>query len=397
MNRDDFPMLESGIVYFDNGATTLKPKCVVDVMDKYYLEHTSNIHRGDYDAAIITNNLYDNVRNIVGEFLNTEPNTCIFTSGSTMSLNMVVFGYMKHHLKKGDEVLLNKAEHASDALPWIKLSEEIGIVIKYVPLNEDYELTLDNIKKKVTEKTKVISLAHVSNVVGDVRDIDAIGKYCHENNILFNVDGAQGVPHMKVDFKKSNIDFLSFSGHKMCGPTGVGVLVGKRELLEEMEPLMYGGGMNSFFEEDNSYELKPVPTRFEAGTTAIAEVIGLGEAIKYLMNIGMDKIHEHEMKLKKYLIDSIKDIPNLIIYNKNSDSGIVAFNIDGVFAQDTSVYLNHYNIAVRAGNHCAKMLKDEINIKNTVRVSMYLYNNYEDINRLVEVLKNSKDIFNIVL
>lgn len=397
MNRDDFPMLESGIVYFDNGATTLKPKCVVDVMDKYYLEHTSNIHRGDYDAAIITNNLYDNVRNIVGEFLNTEPNTCVFTSGSTMSLNMVVFGYMKHHLKKGDEVLLNKAEHASDALPWIKLSEEIGIVIKYVPLNEDYELTLDNIKKTVTEKTKVISLAHVSNVVGDVRDIDAIGKYCHENNILFNVDGAQGVPHMKVDFKKSNIDFLSFSGHKMCGPTGVGVLVGKRELLEEMEPLMYGGGMNSFFEEDNSYELKPVPTRFEAGTTAIAEVIGLGEAIKYLMNIGMDKIHEHEMKLKKYLIDSIKDIPNLIIYNKNSDSGIVAFNIDGVFAQDTSVYLNHYNIAVRAGNHCAKMLKDEINIKNTVRVSLYLYNNYEDINRLVEVLKNSKDIFNIVL
>ena len=176
MNRDDFPMLESGIVYFDNGATTLKPKCVVDVMDKYYLEHTSNIHRGDYDAAIITNNLYDNVRNIVGEFLNTEPNTCIFTSGSTMSLNMVVFGYMKHHLKKGDEVLLNKAEHASDALPWIKLSEEIGIVIKYVPLNEDYELTLDNIKKTVTEKTKVISLAHVSNVVGDVRDIDAVMK-----------------------------------------------------------------------------------------------------------------------------------------------------------------------------------------------------------------------------
>ena len=387
MNRDDFPMLESGIVYFDNGATTLKPKCVVDVMDKYYLEHTSNIHRGDYDAAIITNNLYDNVRNIVGEFLNTEPNTCVFTSGSTMSLNMVVFGYMKHHLKKGDEVLLNKAEHASDALPWIKLSEEIGIVIKYVPLNEDYELTLDNIKKTVTEKTKVISLAHVSNVVGDVRDIDAIGKYCHENNILFNVDGAQGVPHMKVDFKKSNIDFLSFSGHKMCGPTGVGVLVGKRELLEEMEPLMYGGGMNSFFEEDNSYELKPVPTRFEAGTTAIAEVIGLG----------VDKIHEYEILLKNYFLDAVKDIPNLIIYNKNSDSGIIALNIDGVFAQDTSVYLNHYNIAVRAGNHCAKMLKDEINIKNTVRVSMYLYNNYEDINRLVEVLKNSKDIFNIVL
>ncbi len=397
MNREDFPMLESGIIYFDNGATTLKPKCVVDVMDKYYLEHTSNIHRGDYDAAIITNNLYDNVRKIVADFINCDANNCIFTSGTTMSLNMVVFGFMKKRLKKGDEVLLNKAEHASDVLPWIKLSEEIGIIIKYVPLTEDYELTLDSIKKAVTEKTKVISLAHVSNVVGDVRDIEAIGKFCQENNILFNVDGAQSVPHMKVDFKNSNIDFLSFSGHKMCGPTGVGVLVGKNELLEEMEPLMYGGGMNSFFEEDNSYELKPVPTRFEAGTTAIAEVIGLGEAIKYLMNIGMDKIHEHEMKLKKYFIESTRDIPNLIIYNKNSDSGIVALNIDGVFAQDTSVYLNHYKIAVRAGNHCAKMLKDEINIKNTVRISMYLYNNYEDIDKIVEVLKNSKDIFKIVL
>ncbi|MCI8568875.1 MAG: cysteine desulfurase [Bacilli bacterium] len=390
-------MLESGIIYFDNGATTLKPKSVVAAMNKYYLEHTSNIHRGDYDAAIKTNELYDNVRNIVGEFINCDPTTCIFTSGTTMSLNMVVFGYMKKHLKKGDEVLLNKAEHASNVLPWIKLSEEIGIVVKYVPLDNDYELTFDNIVKSVTEKTKVISLAHISNVVGDVRDIKSIGEFCHKNNILFNVDGAQSIPHIKMDFKNSNIDFLSFSGHKMCGPTGVGVLVGKRELLEEMEPIIFGGGMNSYFEEDNSYELKTVPTKFEAGTTAIAEVIGLGATIKYLMGIGMDKIHEYEILLKNYFLDAVKDIPNLIIYNKNSDSGIIALNIDGVFAQDTSVYLNHYKIAVRAGNHCAKMLKDEIKIKNTVRVSMYFYNNYEDIDKLVEALKNSKDIFKVVL
>lgn len=397
MNREDFPMLESGVIYFDNGATTLKPKSVVAAMNKYYLEHTSNIHRGDYDAAIKTNELYDNVRNIVGEFINCDPTTCIFTSGTTMSLNMVVFGYMKKHLKKGDEVLLNKAEHASNVLPWIKLSEEIGIVVEYVPLDDDYELTFDNIVKSVTEKTKVISLAHISNVVGDVRDIKSIGEFCHKNNILFNVDGAQSIPHIKMDFKNSNIDFLSFSGHKMCGPTGVGVLVGKRELLEEMEPIIFGGGMNSYFEEDNSYELKSVPTKFEAGTTAIAEVIGLGATIKYLMGIGMDKIHEYEILLKNYFLDAVKDIPNLIIYNKNSDSGIVALNIDGVFAQDTSVYLNHYKIAVRAGNHCAKMLKDEIKIKNTVRVSMYFYNNYEDIDKLVEALKNSKDIFKVVL
>ena len=397
MNREDFPMLDNNIVYFDNGATTLKPKRVVDVMNDYYLEHTSNIHRGDYDAALKTNQLYDNVRNIVAKFVHCDPLEVIYTSGATMSINMVVFGYMKKHLKKGDEVLLNKAEHASNILPWIKLSEEIGIVLKYVPLNEEYELPYENIVSCVTDKTKVISLAHVTNVVGDVRDVERIGKYCHDNNILFHVDGAQSVPHMKVDFKNSYMDFLSFSGHKMCGPTGVGILVGRKELLEEMDPLCYGGGMNSFFEEDMSYELKDVPVKFEAGTPAIAEVIGLGEAITYLMDIGMDKIHEHELKLKKYLLDKIKDIPNIIVYNKNSNSGILAFNIDKVFAQDTSVYLNHYHICVRAGNHCAKMLKDEINIKNTVRVSMYLYNTYDDIDHLVEALLNSKDIFKIVL
>ncbi len=397
MNRSDFPMLNSDIVYFDNGATTLKPMCVIDVMNDYMMNHTSNIHRGDYNSAIKTNELYDDVRSIVSDFVNCSENEVIYTSGATMSLNMVVFGYMKSHLKKGDEVLLNKAEHASNILPWIILSKQIGIVIKYVPLNDNYELTLDNIKKCVTDKTRVISLAHVSNVIGDVRDVYSIGKFCHENNILFNVDGAQSVPHMKVDFNECYMDFLSFSGHKMCGPTGVGILVGRYELLEEMNPLMYGGGMNSFFEDDGSYELKSIPTRFEAGTPAIAEVIGLGEAIKYLMNIGMDNIHKYEVELKKYLLDSIKDIPNLIIYNKNSNSGILALNLDGVFAQDSSIYLNSYNICVRAGNHCAKELKDEINIKNTVRVSMYFYNNHEDIDKLVSALKNSEDIFRIVL
>ena len=397
MNRSDFPMLNSDIVYIDHGATTLKPMCVIDAMNDYMMNHTSNIHRGDYNSAIKTNELYDDVRSIVSDFVNCSENEVIYTSGATMSLNMVVFGYMKSHLKKGDEVLLNKAEHASNILPWIILSKQIGIVIKYVPLNDNYELTLDNIKKCVTDKTRVISLAHVSNVIGDVRDVYSIGKFCHENNILFNVDGAQSVPHMKVDFNECYMDFLSFSGHKMCGPTGVGILVGRYELLEEMNPLMYGGGMNSFFEDDGSYELKSIPTRFEAGTPAIAEVIGLGEAIKYLMNIGMDNIHKYEVELKKYLLDSIKDIPNLIIYNKNSNSGILALNLDGVFAQDSSIYLNSYNICVRAGNHCAKELKDEINIKNTVRVSMYFYNNHEDIDKLVSALKNSEDIFRIVL
>ena len=398
MNREDFVMLDQDIVYFDNGATTLKPKRVVDSLVNYYTKHTSNIHRGDYDAAVVTNDLYDSTREVVKNFINcNDSNEVVFTSGTTMSINMVVFGFMKKHLHKGDEVLLTKSEHASNVLPWIRLSEEIGIVIKYMDLDDDYSLSVDSIKKSITDKTKVISIAHVTNVIGDVRDIESIGKICKDNNIYFCVDGAQSVPHMKVDFVKSNIDFLSFSGHKMCGPTGVGVLVGKSNLLNEMDTLFYGGGMNQFFEEDGSYELKEVPVKFEAGTPPIAEVIGLREAILYLESIGLDKIHEHEMMLKKKLVSELEKIDNIILYNKNSDSGILSFNIDGVFAQDSSIYLNHYNIYVRAGNHCAKLLKDVMGVKNTVRVSMYLYNSLEDVEKLVDALKNSKDIFKVIL
>ena len=397
MHREDFTMLDNDIVFFDNGATTLKPKCVVDSMVDYYTKYTSNIHRGDYDAAIKTNELYDDTRVVVSKFINADSDEVIFTSGTTMSINMVVFGYMKKVLNKGDEVLLTKSEHASNVLPWIKLSEEKGIVIKYIDLDNDYSLTVENVRKSITDKTKVISIAHVTNVIGDVRDIESIGKICKEKDIYFCVDGAQSVPHMKVDFKNSNIDFLSFSGHKMCGPTGVGCLVLKKKYLNEMEPLCYGGGMNNFFEGDNSYELKKGVTKFEAGTPAIAEVIGLREAILYLENIGIDNIHKYELELKKYLVSELKKIPNIKIYNENSESGILAFNIDGVFAQDSSIYLNNYNIYVRAGNHCTKMLKDEIGVKNTVRVSMYLYNNKNDIDKLIEVLNRSEDIFKIVI
>lgn len=398
MHKEDFPMLEEDIAYFDNGATTLKPKSVVLAMNKYYTEHTSNIHRGDYDAAIITNKLYDDTRKLVKNFVNCNSDKeVIFTSGTTMSINMVVFGYMKKHLSKGDEVLLTKSEHASNVLPWIRLSEEIGIVIKYMDLSSDYSLSVESVEKAITSKTRVISIAHVTNVIGDVRDIETIGMICASKGILFCVDGAQSVPHIKVDFKKANIDFLSFSGHKMLGPTGVGVLVGKERLLDDMDPICYGGGMNSYFEADNSYELKKTPAKFEAGTPPIAEVIGLGEAIKYLMNIGMDKIHDYEVELKKYLVAELEKIPNIILYNKNSESGILAFNVEGVFAQETSIYLNHYHIYVRAGNHCTKMLKDNLNVKNTVRVSMYLYNTKSDIDKLVSALKNSQDIFKIVI
>lgn len=398
MNRDEFPILNQDLIYLDNGATTLKPKRVVNKMVDYYEKYTSNIHRGDYNNAIKTNEEYDNVRNIVKDFINAEdPNEIVYTSGTTESLNLAVFGFFKNKLSEGDEVLISKAEHASNVLPWLALEKEKKIKVKYIPLDENYELTLDNLESSLTDKTKVISIAHISNVIGDIRDIEKIGKICKEKNIYFVVDAAQSVSHIPIDVVKANVSFLAFSAHKMTGPTGVGVLYGKKELLKDMEPLKYGGGMNQSFESDNSYILKDYPIKFEAGTPPIAEVIGLGEAIKFITDIGVEKIHDHEYSLKKYLIDNLEKIPNIVLYNKNSKSGIVTFNIKGVFSQDTSVYLNHYNIAIRAGNHCAKILKDDLNIKNTCRISIYLYNTKEEIDKVIEVLKNSKDIFKVVI
>lgn len=398
MNRDEFPILNQDLIYLDNGATTLKPKIVVDKMVDYYEKYTSNIHRGDYNNAIKTNEEYDNVRNIVKDFINAEdPNEIVYTSGTTESLNLAVFGFFKNKLSEGDEVLISKAEHASNVLPWLALEKEKKIKVKYIPLDENYELTLDNLESSLTDKTKVISIAHISNVIGDIRDIEKIGKICKEKNIYFVVDAAQSVSHIPIDVVKANVSFLAFSAHKMTGPTGVGVLYGKKELLKDMQPLKYGGGMNQSFESDNSYILKDYPIKFEAGTPPIAEVIGLGEAIKFITDIGVEKIHDHEYSLKKYLIDNLEKIPNIVLYNKNSKSGIVTFNIKGVFSQDTSVYLNHYNIAIRAGNHCAKILKDDLNIKNTCRISIYLYNTKEEIDKVIEVLKNSKDIFKVVI
>lgn len=398
MNRDEFPILKDGVIYFDNGATTLKPNCVVNEIVNYYTKYTSNIHRGDYDNAMKTNEAYDKVREIVRDFINAkEKEEIVYTSGATESINLVAFGFFKKYLKKDDEVLINKAEHASNVLPWLVLEREIGIKVKYIPLDENHELTIDNIEKTITNKTKVISVAHISNVIGDVRDINEIGRICKNKNIYFVVDAAQSISHYKIDVEKSNVDFLAFSGHKMMGPTGVGILYGKKDLLEKTDPLKYGGGMNQSFESNGDYILKEAPIKFEAGTPPIAEVIGLGEAIKFIKSIGIEKICDYELELKEYMVEELSKIPNIILYNKNSKSGILAFNVEGVFPQDTSIYLNHYHIAIRAGNHCAKILKDDLDIKNTCRVSLCLYNTKEEIDVLVKALKNSKDIFKVVI
>ena len=345
MRREDFPVLRNkNLIYFDNAATTLKPDVVISAMDEYYQYYTSNIHRGLYDSSILVDYLYDSARFTVRDFIHcSSAKEVVFTSGTTHSINLVVFGYMKYHLEAGDEVLLSKAEHASNILPWLRLAEEIGIVIRFVPLNEDYAVTYQAVVDSIGERTKVVSLAHVTNVIGDVRDIKRIGSFCRNHHILFHVDGAQSVPHMTIDFIRDSIDFLSFSGHKMCGPTGIGVLVARESLLKEMVPVFYGGGMNLSFYSEGGYTLKEPPVLLEAGTPPIAEVLGLKAAIDYLQSISLEEIQKWEHVLKCYLVKQLSSLPFLTIYNKDSDSGIVAFNVDGVSSMDVAKYLNSFH------------------------------------------------------
>ena len=393
MNRDDFNILNNNIIYFDNGATSLKPKCIADSISFYYNNYSANAHRGDYDLSLLVDNKYEGTRTLVKEFINARKNKeIIFTSGATDSLNKIIFGYFKNYLKEDDEVLLTKSEHASNILPWFELKDEINIKINYIPLT-NLEVTLDNVKNSITDKTKVISIAHITNVVGDIRPIKEIIEYAHSKNILVIIDGAQSVAHTKIDVQDLDIDFLAFSAHKMLGPTGVGVLYGKEELLNNIKPITFGGGMNASFQFDGTRIYNEIPSLLEAGTPNIAGVIGFGEAIKYLNNIGMDNIEKYEKDLKKYAINKLKNVKDIIIYNENSESGIITFNIKDIFAQDLAIYLNKYNICVRAGNHCAKILKDELGIKNTCRISLYFYNTKEEIDYLVNILnnKNIKD------
>lgn len=393
MKRDDFNILTKNIIYLDNGATSLKPRCIADSISNYYNNYSANAHRGDYDLSLEVDNKYEGTRTLVKEFINAKKNKeIIFTSGATDSLNKIIFGYFRNYLKENDEVLITKSEHASNVLPWFELKDEINIKINYIPLT-NLEVTLDNVKNSITDKTKVISIAHITNVVGDIRPIKEIIKYAHSKNILVIIDGAQSVAHTKIDVQDLDIDFLAVSAHKMLGPTGVGVLYGKEELLNNIKPIIFGGGMNASFQFDGTRVYNELPTLLEAGTPNIAGVIGLGEAIKYLNNIGMDNIAKYEKDLKKYAVNKLKEVKDIIIYNENSESGIITFNIKDIFAQDLAIYLNKYNICVRAGNHCAKILKDELGIKNTCRISLYFYNTKEEIDYLVKVLnnKNIKD------
>lgn len=391
MNREDFPLLMQNIIYFDNGATSLKPKILSETISDYYNNYSANAHRGDYDLSLKVDDKFEKTRDIIKDFINAKnKKEIIFTSGTTDSLNKIIFGYFKYNLKENDEIILTKSEHASNVLPWFELKEELNLKIKYVELDENLNLTIDNLKKCITYKTKVISIALITNVVGDIRPIKEIIEIAHKNNILVVGDAAQSIAHTKTDVQDLDIDFLAFGAHKMYGPTGVGVIYGKEELLNNIRPIIFGGGMNASYTSDNIRIYNEIPYLLEAGTQNIAGVIGFGSVIEYINSIGIEKIEKYEKELKKYTVKRLEEVKDIIIINKNTESAIITFNMKDIFAQDLAIYLNKYNICVRAGNHCTKTLKEEIGIKNTCRASLSFYNTKEEIDKLVEVLKNPK-------
>ena len=392
--RKDFPMLQQktmqnhSLVYLDNGATTFKPQCVIDAVTKYYTETSCNIHRGDYDLSFQISREYEDARKAVASFLNAETNEIVFTSGATASLNMIAYGYGLTHLKKGDVILTCEAEHASSILPWFQVAEKTGAKIEYIELTDQGELSADNVRKALHPRVKAIVFAAVSNVLGYKNDVKEITRLAHESGAVVICDGAQWVPHVKTDVKDLDVDFLAFSAHKCCGPTGIGVLYGKYELLEAMEPVFMGGGANARFQADGSLILKHAPQKFEAGTPAIEAALGLKAAVDYLEKIGMENIEAYEAELKRYAIEKLKKLDNLIVYNPEASTGIIAFNVKNVFAQDAASYLNSQGIAVRAGNHCAKILVNYLKTSETIRASFYFYNTKDDVDRFVEACSN---------
>lgn len=393
--RADFPMLNDKkmqgfpLVYFDNAATTFKPQAVIDAVVRYYSELSVNAHRGDYELSYQVDTIYEDARKKIANFIGASFNEVVFTSGASESLNLVAYGYGQKNLKEGDVVLSTEAEHASNVLPWMNACHKTKATMEFIELDETGRVTIENFKKALHDKVKVVAIAQVTNVLAYEVPIKEICKLAHEIGAIVVVDGAQSVPHMPVDVKDLDCDFLAFSAHKMCGPTGVGILYGKYELLDAMEPFLYGGGSNARFDMCGNIMLKKPPFKFESGTPAIEAVMGFGVAVDYLSSIGMSEIHHYEQALHQYFIEQLVKLDHIEIFNKDTENGIIAFNIKDVFAQDAATYFNSKGIAVRSGQHCAKLLMDKLQTSATLRASVYFYNTKEEVDYFIEVAKSA--------
>ncbi len=388
----DFPQINEDSIYLDTAATSLKPNSVIDSINHYYNDLSSNIHRGMYEAAIESTELYEETREVVANFLNAKSDNIVYTRGTTSSLNIVAFSYGMSHLKAGDEIIVSELEHHSSFLPWQVVAKRTGAVLKFVELDKEGRITVEAFKNVLSDKTKIVALTYVSNVMGFITPIKEIIEIAHEHQAIVVVDGAQAVQHMKIDVIDLDVDFLAFSGHKMLGPTGIGILYGKTELLNEMEPFEFGGDMNDDVNIDDS-TWKIGPQKFEAGTMPIASVIGLTEAIHYIENIGIDNIHEYIMKLHRYAIAQLRSIEGITIYNPTADTGIISFNLDNVPSHDGITYFAEKKVAIRAGQHCAKLICDWLGIYSCLRASIYIYNSYQEIDRFVKTVKEAVQYF----
>lgn len=398
--RKDFPMFENkskkgfDLVYLDNAATTFKPYSVIDSVVEYYTKYSANAHRGDYELSYVVDTMFEKVRDIVASFIHCDRREVVFSSGTSLALNQVAYGYGQKMLQPGDVVLSDEAEHASNYLPWMHACEATGAKLEFIPLQEDGRITPDSFEAAMHEGVKLVSIAQVSNVLGYHNDIKKICEVAHRYGAIVVVDGAQSTPHMEVDVKDLDCDFFAFSAHKLCGPTGIGVLYGKYALLEEMEPLMLGGGSNARYDMCGNLLMKNPPYKFESGTPAIEATLGMGAAITYLQAIGLDKIQEHETKLRAYMIEKMRQLDNVIIYNEHAESGIITFNIKDVFSQDAATYFSDKGVSLRSGQHCAKLLMNYLDTPSTLRASLYFYNTKEDVDRFIEVCASiNKDSF----
>ncbi len=391
--RNDFPMLNNkskkgyDIIYMDNAATTFKPQSVIDAVHEYYTKYSVNAHRGDYELSFMVDTAYEGTRDVVADFIGATRKEIVFTSGASESLNLVAYGYGWKNLKEGDIILSCEAEHASSVLPWMKVCEVTKASMQYIPLSEEGRIDMEAFKAMMNDRVKVIALAYVTNVLGYALPMKEICEIAHSYGAVVVVDGAQATPHMKIDVKDLDCDFFAFSGHKLCGPTGVGILYGKYELLQAMDPFMLGGGSNALFDMCGNILLKDAPYKFESGTPAIEAVLGMKAAIQYLEGIGMDAIHAYELELKEYLLKQLRTLDNVIIYNDHNDSGIVTFNIKDVFSQDAATYFSDHGISLRSGQHCAKLLLQKLNTSSTLRASLYFYNTKEEVDRFIEICK----------
>ena len=397
--RKDFPILNQKVhgnplIYLDTSATSQSPVQVVDAMSEYYNEYNSNVHRGVHTLGTKATDGYEQARMKVRGFINAQRyEEIVFTRGTTAAINLVARSFGDANISEGDEIVVTEMEHHANIVPWQELAKRKNAKLVFIPLEEDGTIKLENVEAVMTDKTKIVAVTHVSNVLGTINDIKSIAEIAHKHDAFITVDGAQSVPHMSVDVQDLDVDFYAFSGHKMLGPTGIGVLYGKAELLDNMEPIEYGGDMIDFVDLRES-TWTDVPVKFEAGTPMIAEAIGLSAAIDYIEDVGADEILRYEQELVKYAYDKMSEIEGIEIYGpKEERAGLITFNLDGVHPHDLATALDSDGIAVRAGHHCAQPLMKFLGVSSTARASFYLYNTKDEIDFFIDSLKRTKEFF----